>query len=107
MLKIVVMPHSLTRYQEIGSKYVVFFFVILYDGHVLHLRSDTVAICRWMRNGLDDYDDQMVPRDKYRYGICLIVEGKPGKNHNQETDLTGHAIQRYWLIKPVASEQGR
>ena len=39
----------------------LFCFVILFnDGHVVQLRLKTAAICRWMRNSLDNYDGQMI-----------------------------------------------
>ena len=42
-----------------------FYFAILFnDGHVLQLRPETLAVSRWMENGLDDYDGQMVSWDK-------------------------------------------
>ena len=37
------------------------FAILFKDGHVLQLTPETVAVRRRMRNGLDDYDVQMVP----------------------------------------------
>ena len=34
------------------------------DGLVLHLRSETVAILKWMNITSDDNDDQMISRDE-------------------------------------------
>ena len=49
----------------------LFVFVILFsDGHVLHLRLETVAVRRWIRNGLVDYDGQMVARNEC--GLMLV-----------------------------------
>ena len=66
----------------LGSR--TFCFVILFnDGRVLQLKPETVAVPRWIRNGLDDYDGQMVSREQMwpRFpDIRLTVEGKPRKN---------------------------
>ena len=68
-------------------------FVILFnDGHVLQLRPETVAVLRRMRNGLDDYDGQMVSGDKCGLNFLTFVlqlRDNPGENLIQETDPTG------------------
>ena len=38
--------------------------ILFNDGHVLHLRSETVAIHRQMNMVSDDYDGQMIPGDE-------------------------------------------
>ena len=46
----------------------VYLLFLFNDGHVLQLRPEIVTIHRRMRNGLDDYDGQMVSGD-----ICGLV----------------------------------
>ena len=48
---------------SILQKLLFVFCYLFNDGHVLHLRPETVAVHSRMRNGFDDYV-QMVPRDK-------------------------------------------
>ena len=78
---------------KVYHKYKLFFvFVMLFnDDHVLELRPDTVIVHRWMGNSLDDYDGQMVSRDKSGLNFLTFVSQlreNPGKNLNGETDPT-------------------
>ena len=47
--------HEAANYYKISRNSILLmmiFFVILFnDGHVLHLRPETIAIRKWMRNG--------------------------------------------------------
>ena len=72
--------------------FVVCLSFLFNDGHVRHLRPETVAVRRRMRNDLNDYDGQMVPGDKCGLNFltfALHLRENPGKNLNQETDPTG------------------
>ena len=58
----------------------------------MHLRPETVAIRRRMGNGLDDYDDQMLTRDKCGPNFLTFVlelKENPGENLNQDIEPTG------------------
>ena len=54
--------NSLTSNPQTASLFCI--SLLFNDGHVLHLRSETIAVRRRMRNDLDDYDGQMVSRGK-------------------------------------------
>ena len=56
--------------------------ILFNDGHVLQLRSESIAIYRWMNMTLEDYDCQMIPGDTCGLNFlpCLTVEGKLEKN---------------------------
>ena len=49
----------------------VYGIILFNDGPVLHLRSETVAICSWMNMVLDD--GQMIPRDKGGLNFLTFV----------------------------------
>ena len=57
-------------------------FILFHDGYVLQLRAETVAVRRRIRNGLDDYDSQMVYGDKCDLNFLKFVlhlRENPGK----------------------------
>ena len=72
-------------------------FVYLFnDGHILHLRSETVAVRRRMIMVLDDNDGQMTPGEERGLNLlkfCLQLRKTPGENFNQEIDQTGDRIR--------------
>ena len=68
-----------------------FVFVILFNnGHVLHLRPETVSVDGWGMV-LDDYDSQMVSRDNCLNFLTFVLQLRKNsrKNLNQETHPTG------------------
>ena len=67
--------------------------ILVNDGHVLHLRSETVADHRQMNMVLDDYDGQMIPGDEWGRNFLTFVlqlrgKKKKHKNLNQKTNST-------------------
>ena len=62
-------------------------FLLFNDCHVLQLRPETVAVHRRMRNGLDDYNSQMVSGLNFLTFVVQLRENT-GKNLNQKTDPT-------------------
>ena len=63
--------------KHINSTYIILLlslfvlFLLFNDGHILHLRPETVAVHRWMRNRFDD--GQMIPGDKYGLNFPIFV----------------------------------
>ena len=67
------------------------FSYLFKDGLILRLRTETVVIYIRMRNGLDDYDDQIISRNKCCLNFLTFVlqlKENSGENLNQETDPT-------------------
>ena len=63
--------------------------ILFNDGHVLHLRSETVAVRRRMNVVLDENDCQMIPGDECGLNVltfALQLRKPPGENFNQEID---------------------
>ena len=52
----------------------LFVSVLLFnDGHVLQLRPETLTVHRRMGNGLDDYDGQIISRNKYGLNFLTFI----------------------------------
>ena len=55
---------KLDDFLDIDGRNMRIFIYLFNDGHVLHLRPETVAVRRRIGNGLEDYYGQMVSGDK-------------------------------------------
>ena len=74
--------------------------ILFNDGHILHQRSELIAIHRWMNMVLDDYDGHMTPWDDCDLNFqtfVLQMRKNPGKILNQEIDTTRDPNQAYWM----------
>ena len=93
-LYLLVLNFSFIQNFKLQIQYTIYFlfFILFNDGHVLQLRSEIVVIHRLMRNGLDDYDGQMISGDKYGLNFptfILQLRENPRKNLNQEIHPSG------------------
>ena len=71
-------------------------YYLFNNSHALQIMSETIAICRQMNKVLDDYDDQMIPKDEWAVNFLKFVlqlRENLGINLKQETDLTGEQTQ--------------
>ena len=62
------------------------------DGHVLHVRSETIVDRRRMNIVLGAYGDQMITGDECGPNFlefCLTVEGNPRKNSTRKLTRPG------------------
>ena len=64
---------------------------VIYDSHVLHLRSETVAVRGRMNMVLDEYYGQMITEDEYGlHFLTLVLQFiKVPENFKLEIDSTG------------------
>ena len=77
-------------------KYRIDWYYLLNDGHILHIRSETVVVRRRMNMVLDDYGGQMIPGDECGSNFQTFVQRlrkNLEKKLNQETDSTGDRTQ--------------